>query len=98
MGESSSTFDVEKYLKTEFREFNQEAEVDRILKIAELDESPLDLLELDLKHIYSYLQIDLKLVKQVYRKRSLLVHPDRNKHERAKEGFFYFNYFMFVNK
>ncbi|KAJ3223256.1 hypothetical protein HK099_001347 [Clydaea vesicula] len=83
---SSTESDWEKSLRLESNSFNQEKEVDRILKIHKITENPVELLELS-DDFYVDFQIDLNLLKKVYRSKSLLVHPDKNKHPRAGEAF-----------
>lgn len=58
--------------------FWQELEIDRVLSSFRLN--PYDVLEVPL-------EADVKMINKVYRKKSLLIHPDKVKHERAIEAF-----------
>lgn len=58
--------------------FWQELEIDRVLSSFKLN--PYDVLEVPL-------EADSKSINKIYRKKSLLLHPDKVKHERAVEAF-----------
>ncbi|TPX65180.1 hypothetical protein SpCBS45565_g05333 [Spizellomyces sp. 'palustris'] len=79
-------FDVDKYLRLEANTFNQDQEVDRILKLHTQTRNPLEILDHP-PSVFITLQVDERAVKVSYRKRSLLLHPDKCKHPRAQETF-----------
>ncbi|PWN49646.1 DnaJ-domain-containing protein [Violaceomyces palustris] len=56
----------------------QQLEIDRILKAFKLN--PYDVLEVPI-------EADSKEIQKIYRKKSLLIHPDKVKDERAVEAF-----------
>ncbi|KAJ3044920.1 hypothetical protein HDV00_000202 [Rhizophlyctis rosea] len=82
----ADNFDIDTYLRTQSTGFNQDREVDRILTLASETRNPLELLELP-PSSWTTLYIDLSSVKKNYRRRSLLLHPDKCKHPRAQEAF-----------
>ncbi|KAJ3083761.1 hypothetical protein HK102_000917, partial [Quaeritorhiza haematococci] len=77
---------IDTYLRTQSNTFNQDQEVDRILNLHAQTKNPLELLELSTPKTFSG-DIDLKKVKITYRKKSLLLHPDKCRHPRAQEAF-----------
>ncbi|KAI9017836.1 hypothetical protein HDU85_002202 [Gaertneriomyces sp. JEL0708] len=81
-------FDVDKYLRIEANQFTQEQTLNNLLKLiaSHPPPSPLELLSHPPK-IYISLQPDLQYIKSYYRRQSLLLHPDKNKHPRAQECF-----------
>ncbi|KAJ3046392.1 hypothetical protein HK097_000894 [Rhizophlyctis rosea] len=83
---ADDNFDVDTYLRTQSTAFNQDQEVDRILSLYQSTKNPLELLDLP-HHTWTTLTVDLTAVKKSYRKRSLLLHPDKCKHPRAQEAF-----------
>ncbi|KAI9199844.1 uncharacterized protein BJ171DRAFT_517182 [Polychytrium aggregatum] len=86
MADSKPNVDIDTYLRLENNSFNQDVEADRILTLYESTKNPLELLELT-SSVFTTLAIDLKEVKIAYRKKSLLLHPDKCKHPRAQEAF-----------
>ncbi|CAG8488343.1 9351_t:CDS:2 [Acaulospora morrowiae] len=74
----SEELDIEKYLATEATQLQKDQEVERILTAFKLN--PFDIL--DLKP-----DCTEKDVKNAYRKKSLLIHPDKTKHPKAQEAF-----------
>ncbi|RKO85143.1 hypothetical protein BDK51DRAFT_22478, partial [Blyttiomyces helicus] len=66
--------------------FNQDKEVDRILGLQLQTRNPIELLDLP-STTWTTLHVDTRAVKLSYRKRSLLLHPDKCKHPRAQEAF-----------
>jgi DnaJ family protein C protein 8 len=77
--------DLDQYLRLEANQFSQDQEVERILQYKD-GKDPLLILGLPLE-CYITLQVPEKLLKQTFRKKSLRVHPDKNKHEKAPEAF-----------
>lgn len=79
--------DLETFLRLEANQFNQEQEVERILKLKQLkNKDPL--LVLDLNHrVYLTLELNVNEIKKQFRKKSVLVHPDKNKHPLARQAF-----------
>ncbi|EOR04646.1 hypothetical protein E3P92_01061 [Wallemia ichthyophaga] len=75
---ASETAEIDKEVSREAQRINQELEIERILKSFKLN--PFEVLDID----YG---VDDKTIKAIYRKKSLLIHPDKVKHERAVEAF-----------
>ncbi|RKP23489.1 hypothetical protein SYNPS1DRAFT_10173, partial [Syncephalis pseudoplumigaleata] len=69
---------LEAYLQNEATQFQREQEVDRVLACFKLD--PFAILQLS----YTFSEKDVKMA---YRRKSLLIHPDKTKHPRAQEAF-----------
>ncbi|KAJ3270128.1 hypothetical protein HDV01_000513 [Terramyces sp. JEL0728] len=78
-------FDVDKYLRLETNEYKQEEEVERIMKLIG-NQDPCLILDLPTE-VYLTLDIPEKLVTKIFRKKSLLVHPDKCKHPNARAAF-----------
>jgi DnaJ family protein C protein 8 len=76
---------VEQYLRLEENQFNQDQEVERIMGIKG-SQDPLQILGIPTEY-YLTLDIPPKIIKVQFRKRSLLVHPDKCKHPNAREAF-----------
>ncbi|KAI8821617.1 uncharacterized protein EV422DRAFT_556337 [Fimicolochytrium jonesii] len=79
-------FDVDTFLRLESTGFNQDKEVERILKLHATTKNPLEILEHPLS-VYITLNIDERATRVAFRKKSLLLHPDKCKHPRAQESF-----------
>ncbi|KAJ3279115.1 hypothetical protein HK104_001733 [Borealophlyctis nickersoniae] len=79
-------FDVDTYLRTQSNAFNQDKEVEELLALHAQTNNPLELLNLP-PSAWTTLVIDLPSVKKQYRRRSLLLHPDKCKHPKAQEAF-----------
>ncbi|RKP08596.1 hypothetical protein THASP1DRAFT_11048, partial [Thamnocephalis sphaerospora] len=69
---------LEAYLQNEATQFQRDQEVERVLACFKLD--PFTMLELP----YECTEKDIKMA---YRRKSLLIHPDKAKHPRAQEAF-----------
>ncbi|KAI9031947.1 hypothetical protein CLU79DRAFT_693804 [Phycomyces nitens] len=67
--------DLDRY----FSQAEKQLEIERVLQCFKLD--PFAILELP------YLRPEIKAIKAAYRKKSLMIHPDKVKHERAEEAF-----------
>ncbi|CEG67696.1 hypothetical protein CU097_010897 [Rhizopus azygosporus] len=67
--------DLDKY----FSQTEKKVEVERVLSCFKLD--PFQILELP------YAKPDPKAIKMAYRKKSLMIHPDKVDHERAQDAF-----------
>ncbi|KAI9481162.1 MAG: hypothetical protein EXX96DRAFT_565637 [Benjaminiella poitrasii] len=67
--------DIDRY----FSQSEKHLEIDRVLSCFKLD--PFTILELP------YKRPDPKTIKAIYRKKSLMIHPDKVQHERAQEAF-----------
>lgn len=67
--------DLERY----FSQSEKQLEIERVLQCFKLD--PFAILELP------YTKPEAKQLKMQYRKKSLMIHPDKVKHERAEEAF-----------
>ncbi|KAI7878135.1 hypothetical protein K492DRAFT_238722 [Lichtheimia hyalospora FSU 10163] len=67
--------DLERY----FSQSEKQLEIDRVLQCFKLD--PFSILDLP------YERLDSKTVKLQYRRKSLMIHPDKVKHDRAEEAF-----------
>ncbi|KAJ3339840.1 hypothetical protein HDU93_007725 [Gonapodya sp. JEL0774] len=89
----SPNFNVDFYLKKQTTEWVQDSEVDRILQCSPLD--PFQILELD---VYSRALTEHQMkfedrfpqekdIKASYRKKSLLLHPDKCKHPETSKAF-----------
>ncbi|EGF80293.1 hypothetical protein BATDEDRAFT_25219 [Batrachochytrium dendrobatidis JAM81] len=92
--------DLDTFLRLESNDFNQRKEVERILALHAASTTiepvdgeaflssvnPIELLDLPLT-IYVTCDIQDRSIKLQYRKRSLLVHPDKCTHPRAQEAF-----------
>ncbi|KAI8976455.1 hypothetical protein BDB01DRAFT_802923 [Pilobolus umbonatus] len=72
---STSTDDLDKY----FSQTEKELEIERVMGCFKLD--PFAILELP------YTKPDPKSIKVAYRKKSLMIHPDKVKHEKAQDAF-----------
>ncbi|KAG0163754.1 hypothetical protein DFQ28_011208 [Apophysomyces sp. BC1034] len=71
--------DEDKELERYFSQSEKQLEIERVLKCFKLD--PFSVLELP------YTKPDAKKIKTQYRKKSLMIHPDKVKHDRAEEAF-----------
>ncbi|KAJ3410638.1 hypothetical protein HDV05_003529 [Chytridiales sp. JEL 0842] len=80
-------FDVDTFLRLESNSFNQDQEVDRILGLASKSAIPLEVLDLDPKVWLTPNSLDAREIKLSYRKKSLLLHPDKCKHPKAQDAF-----------
>jgi DnaJ family protein C protein 8 len=69
---------IEAYLQGEATQFQREQEVERVLACFKMD--PFAILQLP----YQFVEKDVKMT---YRRKSLLIHPDKTKHPRAQEAF-----------
>lgn len=88
----SDDLDIDKYLATEATQLQKDQEVERILSAFRLN--PFDILDLPP-------DCTDKDIKNSYRKKSLLIHPDKTKHPRAQEAFSLLKkvwYFFFKKK
>ncbi|CAG8477556.1 10704_t:CDS:2 [Funneliformis caledonium] len=74
----SDDLDIDKYLSTEATQLQKDQEVERILSAFKLN--PFDLLDLS-----PY--CTEKDIKNAYRRKSLLIHPDKTSHPKAQEAF-----------
>ncbi|CAG8619839.1 3410_t:CDS:2 [Acaulospora colombiana] len=74
----SEDLDIDKYLATEASQLQKDQEVERILTAFKLN--PFDILDLAP-------DCTEKDIKNAYRKKSLLIHPDKTKHPKAQEAF-----------
>ncbi|KAI8375514.1 hypothetical protein BD560DRAFT_392536 [Blakeslea trispora] len=74
-----STIASEEDLDRYFSQTEKQIEIDRVLSCFKLD--PFAILELP------YNKPDPKAIKMAYRKKSLMIHPDKVKHERAQDAF-----------
>ncbi|KAI8082495.1 uncharacterized protein B0P05DRAFT_508268 [Gilbertella persicaria] len=74
-----STLATEEDLDKYFSQTEKQIEIDRVLSCFKLD--PFSILELP------YSKPDPKAIKIAYRKKSLMIHPDKVKHERAQDAF-----------
>ncbi|KXS20573.1 hypothetical protein M427DRAFT_52168 [Gonapodya prolifera JEL478] len=90
---NSPSFNLDFYLKKQATEWVQDSEVDRILQCSPLD--PFQILELDV-YSKSLAENQLKFedrfpqekdIKAAYRKKSLLLHPDKCKHPETSKAF-----------
>jgi hypothetical protein len=72
---ADDNMDLEKFLRLEAKDYTQEQEVERILKLVKMgNKDPL--LTLDMPtDFYVTLQIDNKVLRKQFRTKSLLVHP-----------------------
>ncbi|KAI8622507.1 hypothetical protein BC830DRAFT_1076386 [Chytriomyces sp. MP71] len=77
---------IDQYLRLELNAFSQDQEAERILSLADKTANPLEVLELDAK-AWLHGKVDEKDIKASYRKKSLLLHPDKCKHPRAQDAF-----------
>ncbi|CAI2171321.1 1777_t:CDS:2 [Funneliformis geosporum] len=78
MSKVSDDLDIDKYLSTEATQLQKDQEVERILSAFKLN--PFDLLDLS-----PY--CTEKDIKNAYRRKSLLIHPDKTSHPKAQEAF-----------
>ncbi|KAJ3071536.1 hypothetical protein HDU99_002396 [Rhizoclosmatium hyalinum] len=79
-------FNIDTFLRVESTSFNQDREAERILGLATKASNPLEVLELDAKP-WLFGKLEEKDIKVTYRKKSLLLHPDKCKHPRAQDAF-----------
>ncbi|KAF9276663.1 hypothetical protein BGZ68_009864 [Mortierella alpina] len=70
--------DIDRFLEVEASAIQKDAEVERIMACFKLD--PYDILELDVGCVE-------KDIKVAYRKKSLMIHPDKVKHALARDAF-----------
>lgn len=70
--------ELDRLMSQESLSFWQELEIERVLSSFRLN--PYDVLEVPL-------EADSKAINKIYRKKSLLLHPDKVKHDRAIEAF-----------
>ncbi|KAI8388863.1 uncharacterized protein BYT42DRAFT_544084 [Radiomyces spectabilis] len=75
MTSAEDDIDLDRY----FSQSEKQLEIERVLSCFKLD--PFSVLELP------YTKPDAKSIKMAYRKKSLMIHPDKVKHERAEEAF-----------
>jgi DnaJ family protein C protein 8 len=78
-------FDIDSYLKKESTGFVQDKEVERLLGMKEKGLNPIEVLELD--HVFATCKFNDKEIKSQFRKKSLLVHPDKCANPKAKDAF-----------
>ena len=78
---SSAKDEVSRYLSLESTQFERDQEVDRILRCFPMD--PYAILQLP----YNAEEPLIADIKANFRKKSLLVHPDKCRHPRAKDAF-----------
>ena len=88
-------FDIDSYLKTESSAHAQQKEIERILELEDISRNPLEILELDPElwtnpprnkdDIAEW--ISSRIVKLQFRKKSLIVHPDKCSLPKAPEAF-----------
>lgn len=78
-------YDLDKFLRLESNAFSQDREVDRIFTVQH-SQDPFVILDMS-PMLYITCSVDDREIKLQYRKRSLLVHPDKCKHPRAQEAF-----------
>ncbi|KAG0304205.1 hypothetical protein BGZ98_005794 [Dissophora globulifera] len=71
-------FDIDRMLEVEASAIQKDAEVERIMACFKLD--PYDILELDVGCVE-------KDIKMAYRKKSLMIHPDKVQHPKARDAF-----------
>ncbi|KAJ3217712.1 hypothetical protein HDU67_007408 [Dinochytrium kinnereticum] len=87
MGSSSKDdVDVDTFLRLESNVFNQDHEVDRILALKAKAANPIEVLDLPGK-VWTEGKLDPREIKVSYRKKSLLLHPDKCKHPNAQDAF-----------
>ncbi|KAJ3327241.1 hypothetical protein HDU76_012158 [Blyttiomyces sp. JEL0837] len=79
-------FDVDVFLRTQSNSFNQDNEVDRILALVGKGSNPIEVLDLDPKN-WTASALDTREIKNTYRKKSLLLHPDKCKHPKGPDAF-----------
>ncbi|KAJ3384864.1 hypothetical protein HDU84_002616 [Entophlyctis sp. JEL0112] len=79
-------FNIDTYLRVESTSFLQDKEAERILGLAKKAANPFEVLDLDHK-TWLLGKVEEKDIKMSYRKKSLLLHPDKCKHPRAQEAF-----------
>ncbi|KAJ3024917.1 UNVERIFIED_CONTAM: hypothetical protein HDU68_007654 [Siphonaria sp. JEL0065] len=77
---------IDTYLRVESNSFHQDREAERILALETKAANPLEVLELDHKP-WLLGKLEEKDIKVTYRKKSLLLHPDKCKHPRAQDAF-----------
>ncbi|KAJ3098166.1 hypothetical protein HDU97_004214 [Phlyctochytrium planicorne] len=82
----SKVDDVDTFLRLESNTFNQDFEVDRILALKLKAANPIEVLDLPGK-AWTECKIDPRDIKVAYRKKSLLLHPDKCKHPKATDAF-----------
>jgi DnaJ family protein C protein 8 len=82
---ASDEAEIERFLKLESSSFNRDKECERILSM-QYSPDPFVILDMPID-IYISCQCDDRAIKMQYRKRSLLVHPDKCKHPKAQEAF-----------
>ncbi|KAG0316233.1 hypothetical protein BGZ97_007183 [Linnemannia gamsii] len=70
--------DIDRFLEVEASAIQKDAEVERIIACFKLD--PYDILELEVGCVE-------KDIKMAYRKKSLMIHPDKVKHPKARDAF-----------
>ncbi|ORY38821.1 hypothetical protein BCR33DRAFT_720494 [Rhizoclosmatium globosum] len=83
---TDANFNIDTFLRVESTSFNQDREAERILGLATKASNPLEVLELDAKP-WLFGKLEEKDIKVTYRKKSLLLHPDKCKHPRAQDAF-----------
>ncbi|KAI8593973.1 hypothetical protein BDZ88DRAFT_402157 [Geranomyces variabilis] len=86
MAKDEDDFDVDTYLRLEATSFNQDTEVERILRMQGITRNPLEILDHP-PSVYLTLKIEERAIKMAFRKKSLLLHPDKCKHPRAQDSF-----------
>ncbi|KAJ3243467.1 hypothetical protein HDU78_000417 [Chytriomyces hyalinus] len=79
-------FNIDTYLRVEANAFTQDQEAERILSLADKTANPLEVLDLDSRP-WLLGKLDEKDIRANYRKKSLLLHPDKCKHPRAQDAF-----------
>ncbi|KAJ3071647.1 hypothetical protein HDU98_005006 [Podochytrium sp. JEL0797] len=82
----TTNFDVDTFLRLENNAFSQDREAERILSLETKSQNPLEILELDTP-TWLLGKLEEKQIKFSYRKKSLLLHPDKCKHVRAQDAF-----------
>jgi DnaJ family protein C protein 8 len=78
--------DLEHYLKTQVTTFNQEKEIARILHLKDMTRNPIEVLELPVD-VWKTFELNDRDIKLQYRKKSLLLHPDKCKLDKASDAF-----------
>lgn len=93
--DSDSDFDVDTYLRTEATAFHQSKEIERLMHLLEASKNPFEVLEIEpslwtqppptTETLLEW--IPPRAIKLAFRKKSLLVHPDKCSLPRAPEAF-----------
>ncbi|KAI8844764.1 hypothetical protein BC829DRAFT_370748 [Chytridium lagenaria] len=86
MAASKDDLDVDTFLRLEANSFNQDHEVERILALKLKASNPVEVLDLHGK-VWTEGVLETREIKVSYRKKSLLLHPDKCKHPKAQDAF-----------